>query len=138
VRGADIVVEASRLPKPTPLLKTEWISKGALVVPYGTMSAVELSLTDIMDKMVVDDWGQCRKGLPFGALRMHVDSDRLNENNLHAELGQIVAGVKPGRVHDRETILFWHRGLSITDIALGHALLGKAKALGVGQTLRFA
>ncbi len=33
------------------------------------MSAVELSLTDIMDKMVVDDWGQCRKGLPFGALR---------------------------------------------------------------------
>ena len=138
VRGADIVVEASRLPKPTPLLKTEWISKGALVIPYGTMSAVELSLTDIMDKMVVDDWGQCRKGLPFGALRMHVDSDRLNENNLHAELGQIVAGVKPGRVHDRETILFWHRGLSITDIALGHALLAKAKSRGLGQTLRFA
>ena len=138
VRGADIVVEASRLPTPTPLLKTEWIAKGALVIPYGTMSAVELSLTDIMDKMVVDDWGQCRKGLPFGALRMHVDSDRLNERNLHAELGQIVAGVKPGRVHDRETILFWHRGLSITDIALGHALLAKAKSRGVGQQLRFA
>ena len=138
VRGADIVVEASRLPKPTPLLKTEWIGKGALVVPYGTMSAVELSLTDIMDKMVVDDWGQCRKGLPFGALRMHVDSDRLNENNLHAELGQIVAGVRPGRESDRETILFWHRGLSITDIALGHALLAKAMARGVGQRLRFA
>ena len=138
VRGADIVVEASRLPKPTPLLKTEWIAKGALVIPYGTMSAVELSLTDIMDKMVVDDWGQCRKGLPFGALRMHVDSDRLNEGNLHAELGQVVAGVKPGRVHDRETILFWHRGLSITDIALGHALLAKAAARGVGQRLRFA
>jgi ornithine cyclodeaminase len=138
VRGADIVVEASRLPKPTPLLKTEWIAKGALVVPYGTMSAVELSLTDIMDKMVVDDWGQCRKGLPFGALRMHVDSDRLNEKNLHAELGQIVAGQKPGRQHDRETILFWHRGLSITDIALGHALLAKAQARGVGQRLRFA
>ena len=47
VRDADIVVEASRLPKPEPLLKTEWIKPGALVVPYGTMSAVELSLTDI-------------------------------------------------------------------------------------------
>ena len=68
VREADIVVEASRLEKPQPLLKTEWIKKGACVIPYGTMSAVELSLTDIMDKMVVDDWGQCRKGLPFGAL----------------------------------------------------------------------
>ena len=138
VRGADIVVEASRLPKPEPMLLTAWIEKGALVVPYGTMSAVELSLTDIMDKVVVDDWGQCRKGLPFGALRQHVDSDRLTEANLHAELGQIVAGVKPGRERDGETILFWHRGLSITDIALGHALLEKAQRQGVGQQLRYA
>lgn len=138
VRGADIVVEAARLAAPEPLLKTEWIGKGALVIPYGTMSALELSLTDIMDKMVVDDWGQCRKGLPFGALRAHVDSDRLTERNLHAELGQVVAGSKPGRERDDETILLWHRGLSITDIALGHAMLAKAKKLGLGQQLRFA
>ena len=138
VRGADIIVEASRLPKPEPMLKTAWVRKGAFVVPYGTMSAVELSLTDIMDKMVVDDWGQCRKGLPFGALRQHVDSDRLNENNLHAELGQIVAGLRPGRERDDETILLWHRGLSTSDIAVGHALLAKAKQAGVGQQLRFA
>ncbi|WP_395063015.1 ornithine cyclodeaminase family protein [Paraburkholderia silvatlantica] len=138
VRGADIVVEASRLPAPEPMLKTEWIKEGAFVVPYGTMSAVELSLTDIMDKMIVDDWGQCRKGLPFGALRAHVDADKLSEETLHAELGQIVAGVKPGRERDDETILFWHRGLSLSDIALGHALLEKAKKLDIGQTLRFA
>ena len=138
VRGADIVVEASRLPAPEPLLKTEWVEPGALVVPYGTMSAVELSLTDIMSKVVVDDWGQCRKGLPYGALRQHVDSDKLNEHNLHAELGQIVAGIKPARQSEAETILFWHRGLSLSDIALGHAMLAKAAALGVGQTLRFA
>lgn len=138
VRGADIVVEASRLPAPAPMLRTEWIAPGAFVVPYGTMSAVELSLTDIMDKMVVDDWGQCRKGLPFGALRAHVDSDRLTEENLHAELGQVVAGLKAGRERDDERILLWHRGLSITDIALGHALLEKARAAGRGQTLRFA
>ena len=137
VRGADIVVEASRLPAPEPLLKTEWIKPGAFVVPYGTMSAVELSLTDIMDKMVVDDWGQCRKGLPFGALRRHVDTDKLTEANLHAELGQIVAGLKPGRETPAETILLWHRGLSITDIALGHALLEKGARLGIGQSLRY-
>ncbi len=138
VRGADIVVEASRLPQPTPLLKTEWIKPGALVMPYGTMSAVELSLTDIMSKVVVDDWGQCRKGLPYGALRAHVDSDRVTEENLHAELGQIVAGLRPGRESDDETILFWHRGLSTTDIALGHAMLEKARRMGLGQTLKFA
>jgi ornithine cyclodeaminase len=136
VRGADIVVEASRLEKPEPLLKTEWIARGALVVPYGTMSAVELSLSDIADKFVMDDWGQAGAG-PFGALRAHVDSGRLTRERLHAELGQIVAGLKPGRERDDETILFWHRGLSLSDIALGAAMLKKAQALGLGQVLRY-
>ena len=137
VEGADIVVEASRLVAPEPLLKTAWIKPGALVVPYGTMSAVELSLTDIMAKMVVDDWGQC-KGGKFGALRAHVETGRLSEATLHAELGQIVAGLRPGRERDDETILFWHRGLSLSDIALGHAMLTKARRLGIGQRLRFS
>jgi ornithine cyclodeaminase len=137
VRGADIVVEASRLTEPTPLLKTDWIKPGALVIPYGTMSAVELSLTDIMAKLVVDDWGQCKAG-QFGALRAHVEAGKLNEQTLHAEMGQIVAGLKPGRERDDETIMFWHRGLSLSDIALGHAMLEKADRLGFGQRLRFA
>ena len=118
-------------------LKTVWIKPGAFVVPYGTMSAIELSLTDIMTKLVVDDWGQC-KGGKFGSLRAHVEAGKLSEATLHAELGQIVAGLKPGRESDAETNLFWHRGLSLSDIALGHAMLEKAKRLGIGQRLRFA
>ena len=137
VKGADIVVEASRLLEPTPLLKTEWIKPGAFVVPYGTMSAVELSLTDIMGKLVVDDWGQCKAG-QFGSLRAHVEAGKLSERTLYAEMGAIVAGKKPGREREDETILFWHRGLSLSDIALGHAILEKAKRLEVGQRLRFA
>lgn len=137
VRDADIVVEASRLTEPTPLLKTEWIKRGALVVPYGTVSAVELSLTDIMDKVVVDDWGQAHVG-PFGALRRHVDEGRVTAETLHAELGDIAAGRKPGRETSDETILFWHRGLSTSDIALGAAMLAKADRMGIGQRLRFA
>jgi ornithine cyclodeaminase len=135
-RGADIVVEASRLSAPEPMLRTEWIARGAFVVPYGTMSAVELSLTDIMDKVVVDDWGQCKSG-QFGSLRAHVEAGKLSESTLHAELGEIVAGRKPGREREDETILLWHRGLSLSDIALGAAMLAKAKRLGIGQRLRY-
>jgi ornithine cyclodeaminase len=99
------------------------------------MSAVELSLTDVMDKVVVDDWGQCRAGR-FGALRAHVDTGRLDEESLHAELCQIVVGDRPGgRESDDERILFWHRGLSLSDIALGHAFVEKARRLGVGKKL---
>ena len=135
--GADILVEASRLERPTPLFKTEWVKRGAFVVPYGTMSAVELSLTDVMDKIVVDDWGQC-KGGKLGALRAHVEAGKLTEQTLHAELCQIAVGDRPGRERDDETILFWHRGLSLSDIALGHAMLEKAKRMGLGQNLRYA
>ena len=137
VEGADIVVEASRLNRPEPMLLTRWIKPGALVIPYGTMSAVELSLTDIMAKVVVDDWGQCRSG-PFGSLRAHVEAGKLSAETLHAEMGQVVAGLRPGRERDDETILFWHRGLSLSDIALGHAMLQKGERLGIGQRLRFA
>ncbi len=135
LEGADIMVEASRLSEPAPLFRTEWIRRGGLVIPYGTMSAVELGLTDIMSKVVMDDWGQAH-GM-FGALRAHVDQGKLTAQTLHAELGQIAAGLRPGRERDDETILFWHRGLSLSDIALGHAMLTKARQLGVGQRLRF-
>jgi alanine dehydrogenase len=137
LEGADIMVEASRLERPEPLFKTAWIKKGALVIPYGTMSAVELSLTDVMDKIVMDDWGQARAG-KFGALRAHVDAGKLSEATLHAELCEIAIGRKPGRERDEETILFWHRGLSLSDIALGHAMLEKARRQGIGQQLRFS
>ncbi len=137
LKDADIMVEASRLPEPAPLFKTAWVKPGAFVVPYGTMSAIELSLTDVMDKLVVDDWGQC-KGGKFGSLRAHVEAGKLSAETLHAEMCQIVTGEKPGRESDGETILFWHRGLSLSDIALGAAMLAKAEARGLGQKLRYA
>jgi alanine dehydrogenase len=136
VRGADIVVEATRLLEPAPLLRTEWIEPGALVIPYGTVSAVELSLTEVMDKIVVDDWAQCRQGR-FGALRPHVERGLLSEANLHAELGEIVAGRRSGRERDDERILFWHRGLATTDVAVGHLLYERAVERGVGTVLQY-
>jgi alanine dehydrogenase len=101
VEGADIVVEASRLAEPQPLLRTEWIAKGTLVVPYGTMSAVELLLTDIMDKIVVDDWGQCKTG-QFGALRAHVEQGKLSEATLLLASRPVVVGHCAGPRHARE------------------------------------
>ncbi len=134
--GADIMVEATRLTRPEVLLQTQWVAPGVLVVPYGTVSAVELSLTEVMDKVVVDDWGQATAG-PFGSLRRHVDSGLLSEATLHAELGDIVSGKKPGRETDAERTLFWHRGLATTDIAVAHMIFRRAELAGVGTVLRY-
>lgn len=134
--GADILVEASRLERPEPLLRTAAVKPGAFVVPYGTISAVELDLLDVMDKVVVDDWRESRSGR-FGSLRAHVDTGRLSEDSLYAQIGEVVSGQKPGRERDEERILFWHRGLSILDVALAHLILTRAEAADVGTMLRY-
>src|SRR4029079_8132224 len=105
--GADIMVEASRLERREELFKTAWVKRGALVIRYGTVRALDLSLTAIMDKIVVDDLGQFRAG-SLGALRPHIDAGRVGEEKVYAELCEIIVGKKPGRERADETILFWH------------------------------
>jgi ornithine cyclodeaminase len=137
LEGADILVEASRLEARAEHFKRDFVKKGALVIPYGTVSALELSLPAIMDKIVVDDLGQFRAG-KFGALRPHIDQGLLSEADVHAELAEIVVGTKAGREREDETILFWHRGLSLSDIALAAAMLRKAEELEIGQSLAYS
>lgn len=137
LEGADILVEATRLLAPEPLLKTEWVRPGSLVIPYGTISAVELDLPDVADKFLVDDYKQCFEFTKKGAFRQHVDSGRLKREDVYAELGEVVAGKKPGRETDDETIILWHRGLSINDVALGHLIYKKALEKGIGTKLRY-
>ena len=74
----------------------------------------------------------------MGSLRAHVEAGKLSEETLHAEMCEIVAGKKSGRENPDETILFWHRGLPTSDIALGVTMLEKARKLGVGQDLVYA
>ncbi|WP_194910680.1 ornithine cyclodeaminase family protein [Catenulispora rubra] len=134
--GADILVEATRLTEPSPVLHPGLVKRGAFVVPYGTVSAVSEDLLDVMDKVVVDDWREAQSGR-FGALRHHVDSGKLSMETLYAELGAVVSGQKPGRENPEERILLWHRGLSILDVAVGQLILERAEQADVGTMLRY-
>jgi ornithine cyclodeaminase len=136
VEDADIVVEATRLAQPEPLLKTQWLKRGTCLIPYGSQSALDLSIVDVADKIVVDDWARAVMG-PVGALRLHIDSGRLTRDTLHAELGEIVAGVKPGREREDEIVVYWQRSLAVADLALATALMEKAERLGIGHSLPF-
>ncbi|MEM7523048.1 MAG: ornithine cyclodeaminase family protein [Pseudomonadota bacterium] len=135
--GADIMVEASRLPEPTPMFDPAWVKPGALVVPYGTMSTLPLDFTDRFDAFFMDDLGQMNAGA-FGALRPHINAGRITRESFRAEIGEVAAGVKPGRLSPDETILFWHRGLATSDIALGLRMLERARDAGVVTRLPYA
>ncbi|MBM3950234.1 MAG: ornithine cyclodeaminase family protein [Rhodospirillales bacterium] len=132
VRGADIVVEATRLERPDILIRDEWLKPNVLLVTYGWIMAVDPKTVRAADKIVVDDWEQCRKG---GQLFPMIESGELTRAKVHAEIGEIVAGRKPGRTAPGERIVYWHRGFAISDIMLGAHVLRRAEEEKIGQIM---
>ena len=130
--NADIVIEATRLERPQVIIKDKWLKPGSLLVTYGWVMAVDPVTVASMDKRVVDDWEQCRKG---GALHPLIASGALRDEHIHAEIGQIVCGERAGRTDAQERILFWHRGFAISDIVLGNWIVERARQRRSGQTL---
>ena len=61
----------------------------------------------------------------------------LKYQTLYAQIGEIVSGGKPGRERPDERILFWHRGLSILDVAVAYLILTRAEAAEAGTMLRY-
>jgi ornithine cyclodeaminase len=132
VRGADIVVEATRLERPEVLVHDAWLAPGALLVTYGWVMAVDPALPFRADKLVVDDWAQCQLG---GQLYPLIASGALRREHVHAEIGEIVHGARTARTSANERIIFWHRGFAISDIVLGAWIHAQAEAKGVGTML---
>jgi ornithine cyclodeaminase len=64
-----------------------------------------------------------------------IQSGELTASNIHAEIGEIIAGRKPGRTRLDEKIVFWHRGFAISDIMLGSHILDQAVEQGKGHQL---
>jgi ornithine cyclodeaminase len=134
VRDADIIIDASRLLEPQVLVKNAWVKSGALIQPYGAVLSVERTLPFSVDKMVVDDWNQCQKS-EYGQFAAMVQASELRSEHIYGEIGEIVAGLRPGRESQEERILFWHKGFAISDIVLGHLVYQKAREQGIGTSL---
>ena len=136
VRDADIIIDASRLLEHQVLVEDGWVKPGALIQPYGAVLSVAPSLPFTVDKMVVDDWNQCQKS-QYGQFAGMIQAGELREEHIYGEIGEIVAGLKPGRESPQERILFWHKGFAVSDIMLGHLAYQKAREKGIGTTLSY-
>jgi len=133
--NSDIIVEATRLTAPETLLPASSLKPGALLVTYGWVRAVDPALPKAVDKLVVDDWAQCCQG---GQLHELIADGRITRDDVHAEIGEIVCGARPGRQNDAEKILFWHRGFAVSDVMLGDWILRRAELERVGTLLPMA
>lgn len=129
VRGADIVIEATRLEKPMVLIEDAWLKPGCLLVTYGWVMATDPATVKRASKVVVDDWDQCCKG---GQLYPLIESGDLTRESLHGEIGEVVDGAIAGREAGDDIIVYWHRGFAISDIMLGSKILSEAERQDVG------
>jgi alanine dehydrogenase len=136
VRDADIIIDASRLLEPEVLVPDRLVKPGALLQPYGAVLSVEPSLPFSVDKLVVDDWNQCQLSR-YGQFAGLIQSGQLRSEHVYAEIGEIVAGIKPGRQSAQERILFWHKGFAVSDIMLAHLAYQKARVRGIGTRLSY-
>jgi alanine dehydrogenase len=95
---------------------------------------LESSLTK-KAKIVVDDLAQA---VHSGEINVPITQGVLTPMDIHAQIGEILAGKKTGRVSETEITIFDSTGLGIQDVATGFAVYRKAQQKGLGKQLSLA
>jgi ornithine cyclodeaminase len=71
-----------------------------------------------------------------GDLILPIEEGSFHKEQIHADLGEILAGQKPGRQTREEITLFKSVGLAVQDAATAARVLDLARAAGVGSEIR--
>lgn len=131
VRQAEVLVTATTTAQP--IVRDDWLAPGSL---YAHVSGYECEYDVIRhaDKVLVDDWNLVKHRMVSTVALMWRDGAFADED-VYAELGEVVSGQKPGRENDREVIIFSPIGMGLNDIAVGHRLYEAACSKGLGQKL---
>ncbi len=129
--GADIIVTATSAQ--APLLKAKWMKPGAFYSHIGGWED-EYDVARQCDKIVCDDW-ETVKHRTQTLSRMYKEG-ALTDDDLHANLVDLVQGRKPGRESDDERIYFNAVGLAYVDVGIAIAMYHRGLESGLGQDLQ--
>jgi N-[(2S)-2-amino-2-carboxyethyl]-L-glutamate dehydrogenase len=130
IKGADIVVTATSAQ--APLLKAGWVKPGSLYSHVGGFED-EYAVARQSDKIVCDEWGTVKHRTQTLS-RMYKDGE-LSDEDVYADLVEVVAGAKPGRESDDERVYFNAVGLAYVDVAIALAMYRRATEAGKGREL---
>lgn len=133
-RSCDIVVTATGAS--SPVLDKDFIPEGALYVNLGGYECTYDTVANA-DKRFVDNWKAVKHRNTSPIAKMANEGVLDEEKQLNGEIGAVILGRVEGRASDEETIYFNCVGMGIEDIAIATRVYNKAKAEGVGTTLRY-
>jgi alanine dehydrogenase len=131
VRGCDILVTTT--PVTQPIVEDEWVDEGMHINAIGADAPLKEELDPRIlkrAKIVVDDIEQaCHSG----EINVPLSKGIISRADIYAELGEIIAGKKVGRVTDSEITIFDSTGLAIQDIATAAVVYKRAREQGLGS-----
>lgn len=133
--GCDVV--CTMTPSREPVIEREWVRPGAHINALGAdgPGKQELDVRILQEaKVVIDDLHQAEGG---GEINVALAAGDLRREELHASLGEVFAGLSPGRESDDEITVFDSTGLALQDVAVARVAYEEAKARGLGLTVDF-
>lgn len=133
IEGAEIVYGSSRSREPR--VTADLVRPGMHINAYGSDASGKQEVApDVVRsaKVVVDSLEQCKIG---GEIQYPFADGSMGDADVHAELGEIVNGDKPGRERDDEVTLMDSTGLSAIDVVIFDLAYERAKERGAGTRL---
>jgi ornithine cyclodeaminase/alanine dehydrogenase len=136
VTGQDIVILATSATQP--VINGNWLEAGQHINAIGSHApqARELDTTAVVRAKVIPDYADACL-VEAGDIIIPIAEGAITRDHLHASLGEIVAGRRPGRENDREITLFKSVGLALQDASVASLVYRKARKAGVGTEFTF-
>jgi alanine dehydrogenase len=134
VTGADVVVTAT--PSRKPIVMDDWVSKGTHFNCIGADAPGKQEMDPMILKracVVIDDWEQASHS---GEINVPLHAGIFSRREVHAEIGEIVAGLRPGRRSEDQVTVFCSTGLAIQDCVTAKLVYDAALKRKVGRFMR--
>jgi ornithine cyclodeaminase/alanine dehydrogenase-like protein (mu-crystallin family) len=129
VRGADVVACCTDAHEP--VIRRDWLKSGVHVSSVGGTFGPEIDPQTMSVARVFVEWrGAATNPPPAGAHELQgLDADSLTE------VGEVLAGTRPGRVSEDEITVYKSTGHAVEDAATARLVYDRARAEGAGVTL---
>jgi ornithine cyclodeaminase/alanine dehydrogenase len=129
VAESDLVVTSGPILKhPTPTIGKDWLRPGAFASAVDFDSYWKPEALAQVDKLSTDDHAQFQYYKSTGYFQ--------NTPDPYADLGEIVAGLRPGRERENERTMAMNLGLALDDMAVAPEVYRRAKERGIGTWLK--
>jgi 2,3-diaminopropionate biosynthesis protein SbnB len=130
VRAGDLVVPCTVTDRP--YIRFDWLKRGAFLSNVSIMD-VHKDVFLGADKVLVDDWDQSNREKKI--INQLVLEGKFSREQLHAELGEVLGGRRPGRESDDEIIVLNPMGMAVEDIACAAEIYTRATQQRIGTWL---